>query len=235
MHRPRTARFIAAGLLLACLGAGWLGWRYHAEIVPRRYNPFTALHVADEPSFATRFKLMRAGRDAGYCRSALATSELKATPLPDTAMVDGCGLRNAVRIRGGSVAVSAPFTASCPLALSYALFERHVARPAARTHLGAELRSIAHVGSHVCRNIAGTSRRSDHATADALDLVAFTTAGGTRVEVLKDWEGDDREARFLRALRDGSCRFFRGVLGPDYNAAHADHFHLAATGFSVCR
>lgn len=236
MQHPRTGRRLLAGaVILALLGAGFLAWRHHAEIVPRPYNPFTELDVTDETSFATRFKLMRAGTDAAYCRRALATSDLKTTALPDQPKVDGCGLENGVRVNGGTTTLSSAFTATCPLALAYTMFDRHVARPAARMHLGSELRSVAHVGSHVCRNVAGTNRRSDHATANALDITAFTTLSGTRVDILRDWPGDDREARFLRQLRDGACRFFRGVLSPDYNAQHANHFHLAAAGFPVCR
>ncbi len=39
----------------------------------------------------------------------------------------------------------------------------------------------------------------------------------------------------LRDARRGACRFFDGVLGPDYNAAHRDHFHLETGGFGMCR
>lgn len=236
MQRPRTIRrFLVGAIFLSFLGAGLFGWRYHAEIVPRPYNPFTDLDVTDETSFATRFKMMRASTDAAYCRRALATSDLRTAALPDIPMVDGCGLQNGFRVAGGAVALSGAFTATCPLALSYAMFERHAVRPAARMHLQSELRSITHLGSHVCRNVAGTQRRSDHATANALDVVAFTTAAGARIEVLRHWPGEDREARFLRQVRDGACRFFRGVLGPDYNTQHADHFHLAAAGFPACK
>ncbi|MEC8937804.1 MAG: extensin family protein, partial [Pseudomonadota bacterium] len=28
---------------------------------------------------------------------------------------------------------------------------------------------------------------------------------------------------------------FGNVLGPEYNAAHADHFHLGMRGFRLCR
>jgi len=30
----------------------------------------------------------------------------------------------------------------------------------------------------------------------------------------------------LQAVRGGACGYFTTVLSPDYNAAHADHFHL---------
>ena len=43
------------------------------------------------------------------------------------------------------------------------------------------------------------------------------------------------EAAFLREVNDGACRFFNAVLGPDYNAAHRDHFHLDMGRWRVCR
>ncbi len=49
---------------------------------------------------------------------------------------------------------------------------------------------------------------------------------GRRISVLKDWDGEGDKAAFLRAVRDGACSGFATVLSPDYNAAHADHFHL---------
>ncbi|MFC7552495.1 extensin family protein [Pseudoroseomonas wenyumeiae] len=41
-------------------------------------------------------------------------------------------------------------------------------------------------------------------------------------------------AAFLRDVRDGACRFFGAVLGPDYNAAHRDHFHMEAGRWQRC-
>jgi hypothetical protein len=53
--------------------------------------------------------------------------------------------------------------------------------------------------------------------------------------VLKDWLRSDEKAAFLRELRTGACRFFDGVLSPDYNAAHRDHFHFDRGPYRVCR
>jgi hypothetical protein len=50
-----------------------------------------------------------------------------------------------------------------------------------------------------------------------------------------DWNDGDEAADFLREVRDGSCRLFTGVLGPDYNAAHHDHFHLDMGSWQMCR
>lgn len=43
------------------------------------------------------------------------------------------------------------------------------------------------------------------------------------------------KAVFLRQVRDGACRSFAAVLGPDYNAAHRNHFHLDQGRYRACR
>jgi hypothetical protein len=56
------------------------------------------------------------------------------------------------------------------------------------------------------------------------------------VSVLGDWsEGSFDEQRFLRIVHASACKRFGTILGPGYNAAHRDHFHLEATGSGFCR
>ncbi|HFY2366132.1 extensin family protein, partial [Salmonella enterica subsp. enterica serovar Kentucky] len=40
---------------------------------------------------------------------------------------------------------------------------------------------------------------------------------------------------WLRAMLNASCHYYGNGLGPDYNAAHANHFHLGMRGYGVCR
>lgn len=117
---------------------------------------------------------------------------------------------------------------SCSLAAGLYLLERRVIQPAAERHFRTGVAAIDHAGSYSCRRLYGRSEGSysEHATADAIDILGFRLEDGRRVSVLRDWDGDSAEARFLRDVRDGSCRFFSTVLSPDYNAAHADHLHL---------
>ena len=56
-----------------------------------------------------------------------------------------------------------------------------------------------------------------------------------RIRVQRDWGTSDAGGLFLREVRDGACRVFDGVLGPEYNEAHRDHFHLDRGGWRVCR
>ena len=40
---------------------------------------------------------------------------------------------------------------------------------------------------------------------------------------------------FLRLVHASACKRFGTILGPEYNAAHRDHFHLEAGGGGFCR
>ena len=42
------------------------------------------------------------------------------------------------------------------------------------------------------------------------------------------------EAQFLRDAFDSACLWFPVALAPDYNALHADHFHLQGDTDGVC-
>lgn len=82
------------------------------------------------------------------------------------------------------------------------------------------------MGSFACRNVAGTSRRSAHASADAIDIGGFVLADGRCISVQDGWSGSAQEREFLRIVQRSACRRFNTVLGPDYNADHHDHFHV---------
>lgn len=229
-------RWWLLGLVLACAGFA-LAVQQQWVALPGRWNPWAPLDVRDEPNLLTRYKLWRLRDDVQLCRLALQTSGLKAQPMADSEPVAGCPLQHVWRVQAAEVKLSSSFLASCPLAVSFALFERHSLQPAAREIYGQPVTGVEHLGSFACRNIYGRAdaRRSQHATANALDIAAFRLADGRRIVVAKDWSGEGDAARFLRAVRDGACRNFDGVLGPDYNRAHHDHFHLDLGGWQVCR
>ena len=43
------------------------------------------------------------------------------------------------------------------------------------------------------------------------------------------------EGRFLDDIHEGACGLFATVLGPDYNALHANHFHFEMARWGICR
>lgn len=214
-------------------------WLLHAGIVriPDRYNPWAPLAVDEPPGWLTRFKLARLIREPQLCRDVLARTQIVYTPLPDREVAEGCRFANAVRIEASGLQLAPAFTLSCPAAVSLALWERHVLQPAAEAHFGQRARRLEHFGSFACRNLYGRADgpRSRHATADALDIAGVVLADGRRVRVASHWTGSGAEALFLRDLHAGACRVFDAVLGPDYNAAHRDHFHVERGGAHVCR
>ncbi|SFG78405.1 extensin family protein [Pseudomonas sp. NFACC45] len=217
---------------VAVLGV-WRGWL----AVPPQWNPWAPLDVNVPPNLLTRYKLMALRNDPQLCDQALATSGLRATRQADSSPQASCPLSNVLRVQGGEVALSSSFLASCPLAVAFALFERHALQPAALATYGQKVARVDHLGSFACRNLYGreSGARSQHATASALDIAGFRLADGRSVSVLKDWPKDNTHAQFLRQVRDGACDVFNVVLSPDYNAAHRNHFHLDVGPWWICR
>lgn len=208
-----------------------------AAIVASDLDRYWPLDLREPPGAFTQWRIRALAVAPDLCRRVLARSEVEvraATPRP---LSGGCGYDDAVVLAAGSVALGAPPALRCAMTAAVAAWERHVAAPAALKHLGSELVDIRHVGGYSCRNVYGRAagRRSQHATANALDVVAFRLADGRTVSVLGDWDDDGARGAFLREARDGACGLFAGVLSPDYNAAHRDHFHLDLGPYDICR
>jgi hypothetical protein len=205
--------------------------------LPPEWDPRTPLDLRAEPGLMTDLKLWRLAREPEACFAAFATSGMTPMPVPDRPSEVGCEVENAVLLPGGVRATPRDPVITCRLAAAWVLFERHALQPAARQHLRTEVTGVRHLGTYNCRNVnhAVAGRRSQHATANAIDISAFMLRDGREVRLARDWGGGDAEGAFLRAVRDGACRWFRVVLGPEYNAAHADHFHFDMGPWRTCR
>lgn len=153
----------------------------------------------------------------------------------------GCSTKNTVSLNamrgdGAQFEVSNLGTVSCPVATTFAAWSRYGVDRAARQILGSPIERIETMGSYSCRNVAGSSRRSAHSTADAVDVSGFVLKDGRRISLSGGWKSSDRSEReFLRIVHKSACKRFGTVLGPDYNAAHRDHFHLERGDGSFCR
>lgn len=211
-------------ILAAAAWSYWVGWlAEHPEHDPSA--PFT---LDQRDGWATGAKLAALRRDPAVCRAVLERSGVRLVELEP--LGDGA-CRRADRTHVGAALPLRPARAEATCAVQAGLLrwlERRI-QPAARTELGSPIAGLEHYGTHSCRRIGNDpdSGWSEHATGNAIDIAAFVLADGRRISVLDDWQsGDPARSRFLRTAHDAACRDFGTVLGPDYNRAHRDHFHL---------
>jgi hypothetical protein len=175
------------------------------------------------------------------CLADLGAREAHFTPLPDKYYGAGCSTLGSVRLKSlrsdtSMLTLTNLGPVTCTAASTFAGWARYGVDRAARQILGSRLVRIETMGSYACRNVAGTSRRSGHARANAIDISAFHLADGRRISVLRGWNSfSESERRFMRVVHKSACKRFGTVLGPDYNAAHRDHLHLEADHKSFCR
>jgi hypothetical protein len=149
--------------------------------------------------------------------------------LPDRDLGGGCHMLGSVRLTNVGVPVGNLSATTCPLAATFTGWIRNGVMPAARVYLQAELARVETFGSYSCRNVnsALAGRLSEHASANAIDISGFVLADGRHITLKNDWNSPDPAVRsFLLAIRTSACRRFKTVLSPDYNALHADHFHV---------
>lgn len=224
------------GLCLALAVIVYVLLRAGAITLPREYDPFAPLDLAASPNLLTELKLYWTPGSFPACIAALRNVNIPVRIMPARQDGPGCERRDTIEIGKLSRAHFEPMEMRCDLALRLYLFERHAAQPAAHRHFGQAIDRLQHFGSYSCRDIRGRGgTRSEHATANAVDLAGFRLEDGRTITLRGDWKEASRTSQFLRELRDSACKFFNLVLSPDYNAAHADHFHFDMGWYMSCR
>ncbi len=174
------------------------------------------------------------------CLATLGRTNARFAALADRDYGEGCTAFNSVQLdRVGSDAGQFSVTnlgpLTCPAANSLAGWARYGVDRAARQLFGSPIARIETMGSYSCRNVAGSTRRSAHARAEAVDIGGFVLENGRRITVTGGWSGAADEREFLRIVFRSACKRFGTVLGPDYNKAHEDHLHLEAGAGTYCR
>jgi hypothetical protein len=180
---------------------------------------------------------------AGQCLSRLGQMGADYAALPDRYLEQGCTNLGTVQLAtlhsdNETLNVSNLGPVTCEVSQAFAGWARYGVDRAARKILGSGLRGIETFGSYSCRNVAGTNRRSGHATGAAIDVSGFVLEDGRRVMVKSAWfSGSVGEREFLRVVQRSACKRFATVLSPDYNSAHHDHLHVEGviSGSSYCR
>ncbi|MEO0590137.1 MAG: extensin family protein [Pseudomonadota bacterium] len=224
-----------------------------SESVPigtgRDYPPATRADNGGSQGTSSRQNVGMASAPMSYaahpsdrsCLADLNAAGARFNPIPDTYAAPGCNKLGTVQLSALSgdtseFGVSNLGPVKCGTAKAFGAWARYGVDRAARQILGSSLMRIETMGSYACRNIAGSTRRSAHATGNAIDVSGFVLADGRRIDLKSDWDGGTAaEREFLRIVHKSACKRFGTVLGPEYNAAHKDHFHLEGTGNSFCR
>jgi hypothetical protein len=124
---------------------------------------------------------------------------------------DICIIKDAVRIRNfENTRLSAAITVNCQTALNTAKWFEDI-----------NAKDVNHIGTYVCRKIAGSLVWSQHSFGNAIDITSINGAS-----IKDDWSNDNDKGKYLRAAAETACNHFSNVLTPEYNKAHEDHFHL---------
>ena len=232
-ERAALIAAILAGLTFAI----WRGVEWVRDLPPEQ-SPFKPLDIERPIGWATPMQLDRVRDDPAACSAALQASQIVVTPIEDRreGAGDQCGYTNAVALELSRYPYSGAVRATCPLTAALYVWEREVVAVAAEQWLESPVERIEMIGIYACRNIYGRSegRLSEHANANAIDVAGFRLENGRVIRVLGGWSSGEADAAFLRAVRDGGCDVFRGVLSPDYNRAHADHLHLDMGPYRIC-
>jgi hypothetical protein len=165
---------------------------------------------------------------ARQCYAELAAKSVKFSKLPDRSFDGGCRTIDTIKLLDFGTPTTNLGAMTCPVASNFAAWAQFAVRPAAKQYFGSEIARIETFGTYSCRNVGGgqSGRLSEHGLANAVDVSAFVLANGRRISVLDGWNGRQDEREFLRRMHQSACKRFGTVLGPDYNAAHANHFHF---------
>ena len=233
--RPHLSRRLLIGLLLALIATGaalhesWIR-------IPARFQPWGPVRLEGRPGWFAHLRLNGLAADRGACRAALDTARLGFSVLADRTIADGCAFRNVVRSDASPIAFNSQPVATCAMTAALTWWQRRLDTIAAE-ELHSRVIRIDQLGTYACRNInsATAGRKSEHATANAIDIAAFHLADGRVITVLRDYGKPTPEGRFLDAAHDAACDLFNIVLGPRYNRLHANHFHMDMGRFRACR
>ncbi len=229
-------------LFVAAVAASLIAGVVVAELtLDHRHLPWRPLDIDDRAGFSTDLKLrvMDLG-PASWCRSKLAESELLQTRTVDGLDGEGsCGWKRAYHLEesdGIVLSGKATYPMRCSMAVGAHIWIRSIDHHA-RNVLGSGLKRVHHAGTYSCRRMYNrkSGRMSEHAFAKAWDVTGFELEDGRVISVLKHWKQRGANRTFLRKVHDDACRIFSVTLGPDFNAAHRDHFHVDVGGGVSCR
>jgi hypothetical protein len=104
------------------------------------------------------------------------------------------------------VQIQPPVEVTCPLARALGQWIAGQLQPAASGAFESPIVKIETMSSYACRNRYGdtTTKLSEHAAANAVDIGAVVTADGRRIEVLAHWGAQVRRSKVVANLAGGA-------------------------------
>jgi len=222
-------------LILFGMGIIALAYLVH-RYLPPQHNPLRPPSLIEPLGLATYGKLTKLKYNEEMCREVLTEAGVEFEVLAADGAQTRCPLDETLALKRSLTPYNAaPLRMTCHQMAALHIWERHVLRPQADKIFDSPLRQIQTYGSFSCRNIAGTGVRSQHSYANAIDISGFILEDGTRISVKDHWRERSKAGTYLKRVHKHACRLFSVTLGPDYNAAHADHFHLDMGSVETCR
>jgi hypothetical protein len=234
IHMSLTNRIVFSvfiGLVAACGGPPAKPVRKPPPIMP-------ALDLNQRSGARVWDQLRQFHRTPAACYTAISAAKgWRVVRLADTSHSPGCGLRAAVKVKASLLPIEREVDVGCPMAAALHLWMREHVQVAARLYLNAEVKSIVTYGTYACRtrNSREGARLSEHATANAIDIAAFTLSNGKRLRVIDMNKMSDDERDFMQSVRKGGCHLFSVVLGPGSDGAHENHFHFDLGAWRLCK
>ncbi|WP_375408105.1 extensin family protein [uncultured Methylobacterium sp.] len=163
--------------------------------------------------------------DDTACRGRLTSLGATFEALPPI-VLGQCGAERPLKLSSlKGVAIEPAATVVCGAAEALARWTTEV-QFASERDLGQPLTSLS-VGSYECRgqNHSTDAKLSEHALANAIDVMGYGFSNRAPIRVGASAAGTP-EASFQAVVQAKACGFFRTVLGPGSDAAHANHLHL---------
>jgi hypothetical protein len=207
----------------------------HIQIPPNTL-PWEPVNLNAPAGWIAHWQLNRLSADGQLCRTALGATTERIALLKDRKIDGACGFENVVRVDSSQVTFAPRTTATCGLTAALLWYQRAL-QETAQSQMHSQLVRVDQVGTFACRNVnsEAVGSRSQHATANAIDVSAFHFADGRVATIIRDYGKDSPEGHFLDAAHNAACPLFNTVLGPHYNRFHASHFHLDMGPYSICR
>lgn len=180
------------------------------------------------------------GADEIACRRTLERLDVAFTALDSIDDGGVCRIDHPVKVsRIGRVEIKPAATLNCEMAEALALWTRNELVPASRWRYLTGVKTLHQGSSYSCRNIARTRTASEHSRGNAIDIMKISLNNGKTIDVRRPGLFAFRKRGLLNTVRSDGCEYFTTVLGPGYDADHADHFHFdikaRRNGHRACR